>query len=46
MRNFAICINPTISDKSSIYNLLERLSKGSQIELLALTQILTCLPGS
>jgi len=36
MRNFAICINPTISDKSSIYNLLERLSKGSQIELFGL----------
>ncbi len=37
MRNFAICINPTILDKSSIFNLLDKLSKGSQIELYGLS---------
>ncbi|MDY0151582.1 MAG: NAD(+)/NADH kinase [Candidatus Cloacimonas sp.] len=51
MKNFAICINPAFSDKHSIFELLESLREGSQINFFSndehedlLTGIINPLP--
>ena len=45
MKNFVICINPALSDKQSIYNLLEDMRKGTGITYYGSDTDLENVPG-
>ncbi|PKN72713.1 MAG: NAD(+) kinase [Candidatus Cloacimonetes bacterium HGW-Cloacimonetes-3] len=45
MKNFAICINPDISDKQSIFSLLESLREGGEINFYSAIAGQALIPG-